>query len=209
MDRSFDMSADLPVTVMVTVKDDPLAIPVNARDRLRSVAIDLRTGFHRGLWALQLDKAVTESRERVVFAAHGVACLAVAWWAQLSPRSYLKNVAGAVFHAPLSLTMGQSAIARSLWPSPATRLPFPSVVADDTSPLVERVLALADNWGSRFIAANAPDCTQQSDVRGVLTSVEDQLLDLLGLFRSGATSCETRQDAVVMTIGQPALAPAR
>jgi hypothetical protein len=200
MDRALDNIAESPATVLVSVKNDPSIAPPVGDGRLRMLAIDLHSGFHRGLWALQLDKAVTESRERVVFAAHGVACLAVAWWAQLSPRSYLRNVAGAVFHAPLALTMGQAAIARSLWPSPATRLPFPSIVAGDASPLVEQVLALADNWGSRFIAADAPDNRQRSDVRNLRTSVEDHLLDLLGLFR-GSQEHPDLADKVVAAIG--------
>ena len=179
MGRAVDRS-DVPVAIMVAVKNDPFVIPIESAGRVRTLAIDLQSGFHRGLWALQLDKAVADGRERVVFAAHGVACLAVAWWAQLSPRSYLKNVAGAVFHAPLALTMGQAGVARSLWPSPATRLPFPSVVATGGSPLVEQALALADNWGSRFIAA--PDGAGRG-ARGV---IEDYLLDLLGLFRDDA-----------------------
>lgn len=186
MDRSSEYHADAPVTVMVTVKNDTGATQAVAAG-IRTVTIDLSSGFHRGLWALQLDKAVGEGRERVVLAAHGVACLAVAWWAQLSPRSYLKNVMGAVFHAPLSLTMGHAAVARSLWPSPATRLPFPSVVADSGSPLVERALELADNWGSRFIAADAPDCPVRSDVRSIASGIEEHLVALLGLFRGEGT----------------------
>lgn len=207
MDRAVGMPADLPVTILVAVKNDPFVIPIAAAGRLRTLAIDLQSGFHRGLWALQLDKAVTDSRERVVFAAHGVACLAVAWWAQLSPRSYLKNVAGAVFHAPLSLTMGQSAVARSLWPSPATRLPFPSLVAAGGSPLVEQALGLADNWGSRFVAADAPDCPNRSDVRGARSGIEDHLLALLALFRGeGDASTVTAADGSATVT---ALRPAR
>jgi len=185
MDRSIEAVTDSPVTIVVSTKDDPFVLPLGASGGIRSLALDLRTGFHRGLWALQLDKAVGEGRERVVFAAHGIACLAVAWWAQLSPRSYLRNVAGAVFHAPMAMTMGQAAIARSLWPSPATRLPFPTVVANEGSPLVDRVLALADNWGSRFVDMDAIAHPTRSDLRGERTGIEDHLLDLLGLFRRG------------------------
>ncbi|MEO7171092.1 MAG: alpha/beta hydrolase [Sphingomonas sp.] len=171
-----DSSADRPLPVLIVARGDPaIALP------LQRVELDL-TKFHSGRWAQQLDTAMTRSREPVVLLAQGVACLAVAWWAQLSPRSYLEHIRGAVFLSPLSIGFGQAAIAAKARVSPATKLPFPSVVASDPSSMIEQVLALADNWGSRFVDSGAVQGAHPSNRRGGGTAAEDRLLHLLGLF---------------------------
>lgn len=174
-----DSSADRPLPILIVARGDPvLALPV------QTVELDL-TKFHSGRWAQQLDTAMTRSREPIVLLAQGVACLAVAWWAQLSPRSYLEHIRGAVFLSPLSIGFGQAAIAAKARVSPATKLPFPSVVASDPSPMIEQVLALADHWGSRFVDAGAVQGSHPSNRRGGGTAAEDRLLQLLGLFDAG------------------------
>jgi len=175
-----DSSADRPLPVLIVARGDPaIALPI------RTVELDL-TKFHSGRWAQQLDTAMTRSREPVVLLAQGVACLAVAWWAQLSPRSYLEHVCGAVFLSPLSIGFGQAAIAAKARMSPATKLPFPSVVASDPSPMIEQVLALADNWGSRFVDTATVRGAHPSNRRGGGTEAEDRLLHLLDLFDAQA-----------------------
>ena len=177
----FDSSADRPLPILIVARgDDALALPV------QKVELDL-TKFHSGRWAQQLDTAMTRSREPIVLLAQGVACLAVAWWAQLSPRSYLAHIRGAVFLSPLSIGFGQAAIAAKARVSPATKLPFPSVVASDPSPMIGQVLALADNWGSRFVDTAAVQGAPPSNRRGGGTAAEDRLLQLLGLFDAGET----------------------
>lgn len=175
-----DSSADRPLPVLIVARGDPaIALP------LQKVELDL-SKFHSGRWAQQLDIAMTRSREPIVLLAQGVACLAVAWWAQLSPRSYLTHVRGAVFLSPLSIGFGQAAIAAKARVGPATKLPFPSVVASDPSPMIEQVLALADNWGSRFVDAGAVSGSHPSNRRGGGTDADDRLLQLLGLFDAEA-----------------------
>lgn len=187
-----DSSADRPLPVLIVARGDPaVALP------LRRVELDL-TKFHSGRWAQQLDTAMTRSREPVVLLAQGVACLAVAWWAQLSPRSYLEHVTGAVFLSPLSIGFGQAAIAAKARVSPATKLPFPSVVASDPSPMIEQVLALADNWGSRFVDTSDVHGAHPSNRRGGGSAEEDRLLQLLGLFDAEATGGGTAQDPAMV-----------
>ena len=67
--------------------------------------------FHGGRWALQLDAALSSRTEPVIIAARGVACLAVAWWAKLSPKIYTRGIEGAIFEAPLHVGFGQAHIA--------------------------------------------------------------------------------------------------
>jgi predicted alpha/beta hydrolase family esterase len=188
----FDSSADRPLPILIVARgDDALALPV------QKVELDL-TKFHSGRWAQQLDTAMTRSREPIVLLAQGVACLAVAWWAQLSPRSYLEHIRGAVFLSPLSIGFGQAAIAAKARVSPATKLPFPSVVASDPSPMIEQVLALADNWGSRFVDAGAVQGPHPSNRRGGGSAAEDRLLQLLGLFDAETTGSRKALDSAIV-----------
>ena len=179
MVRDVSVSADGPVPVLVSVRGDAAAA-----SPLERVELDL-SKFHNGRWALQLDAAMVHRAAPVTILAQGVACLAVAWWAQLSPRSYMENIRGAVFLSPLTVGFGQAAIARDVR-GPATRLPFPSIVACDPSPAIGQVLALADAWGSRFVDASSPAGNRRSNRSPIGSEVEERLVALLGAFGGGA-----------------------
>ncbi|MES2045952.1 MAG: alpha/beta hydrolase [Pseudomonadota bacterium] len=118
--------------------------------------LDMDANPHRGLWALQLDNAVRAAREPTILLAEGLACLAIARWAQLSPPSYVANIAGAYLFAPLSFSPAQAPLLRNLHPGPEVRLPFPSLVIDSRASLsIARVLEMTDIWGSQFRDADA------------------------------------------------------
>lgn len=99
----------------------------------------------RNLWAARLDEAVRLAEQPVFLVAHGVSCFAVAWWARLSPASYVEKVAGAIFVGPMGSSV--RATPEQLFAGPAIRVPFPSVIADRVSDAKE----LALSWGSRFV----------------------------------------------------------
>jgi predicted alpha/beta hydrolase family esterase len=191
MDVDSDATTENPQLILVTVKGDPhlaCAVP--------RVELDL-SKFNNGRWALQLDAAFARRRAPAVILAQGVACLAVAWWAQLSPRSYLDAVRGALFRSPLNIGFGQAAIAASARTGPLHRLPFPSVVASDVTPYVEQLLALADGWGSRFVDLSAPLSGHPSNRHAVGTDAEDRLLGYLSLLDQGAARDEKPPAAAV------------
>jgi predicted alpha/beta hydrolase family esterase len=146
MDLDARAHAGEPRAILVSVAGDP-----PAQGGIEQVVLDLAK-FHNGRWALQLDAAFAHRETPVVILAQGLACLAVSWWAQLSPRSYLRSVRGAVFDSPLSVDFAHVAAAASFRTGPTYRLPFPSVVVSDASFQIEQVLALADKWGSQFVA---------------------------------------------------------
>jgi len=117
--------------------------------------LDMDANPHRGLWALQLDNAVRATTEPTILLGEGIACLAIARWAQLSPRRYVENIAGAYLFSPLSYGRTQAPLLRNLHPGPEVRLPFPSLVIDTRASLsIARVLELADIWGSHFTDAD-------------------------------------------------------
>ena len=146
MDLGTGEHAGEPRAILVSVAGDP-----PAQGGSDQVMLDLAK-FHNGRWALQLDATFAHRETPVVILAQGLACLAVSWWAQLSPRSYLRSVRGAVFDSPLSVDFPHVAAAASFRTGPTYRLPFPSVVVSDASFQIEQVLALADKWGSQFVA---------------------------------------------------------
>jgi predicted alpha/beta hydrolase family esterase len=139
--------------LMVTLAGDRAPNwPSPSRDDVRTLTLDMSHKHHRGFWAMQLDEATRGTREPRVVVARGLACLAVVRWAQLSPKSYIENIAGAVLFSPLSFTPAQATLAQALQPSPTLPLPFRSTVVEHrASPLIEHLLALVDSWGSRFV----------------------------------------------------------
>lgn len=76
----------------MTLDTDQIVTVVTTGDRASSasgtvIELDL-SRFQTGRWALQLDGVFAKRTQPVCVIAYGVAALAVAWWAQLSPRSY-------------------------------------------------------------------------------------------------------------------------
>lgn len=120
------------------------------------ILLDLRPG-RANLWAARLDAAVAGAEGPVVIAAHGIGCLALAWWARLSPAAYVAPVAAGLMLDPVA---GDDAAlpdaARRFAAGPRTLLPFPSLVAQGARrgrAINARLRALASGWGGRFLEA--------------------------------------------------------
>lgn len=114
---------------------------------------------HRNAWVTKIDQAVAAARAPVILVGHSLGCIAIAWWASLSPQPYGWPVAGALLVAPADVdrTEAPSEIA-GFAPAPRTLLPFPSIVAastDDPWVAIERAHSLAAEWGSHFVNLGA------------------------------------------------------
>ncbi|WP_326525712.1 RBBP9/YdeN family alpha/beta hydrolase [Sphingomonas sp.] len=114
---------------------------------------------HRNVWVTKLDQAIRAARAPVVLVAHSLGCVAVAWWAALSPQPYGWPVAGALLVAPADVNRqdGPPELA-GFAPAPATLLPFPSIVVasrDDPWIRFERAQGLAGQWGSHLVDAGS------------------------------------------------------
>jgi predicted alpha/beta hydrolase family esterase len=112
----------------------------------------------REQWLDTLDRTVRGTSVRVIFAAHSLGCLAVAWWAKLRwTMQYSDKVAGALLVAPPA--MGAHLVCQRLYdflPAPGEALPFPSLlVASRNDPYCSFAVArdLADAWQSGFVDA--------------------------------------------------------
>ena len=112
---------------------------------------------HRNAWVTKLDQAIGAARAPVILAAHSLGCIAVAWWAALSPQPYGWPVAGALLVAPADVDRaGVPAEIAPFAPVPKQPLPFPSIVVasqDDPWVAIERAHSLAVDWGSHFVDA--------------------------------------------------------
>lgn len=193
-----DVLAENALPILVSVRgDSPSPSP------FAQVELDL-SKFHNGRWAVQLDATFSRSDSPVVIVARGVACLAIAWWAQLSPRSYLRSVRGAVFESPLAVEMSQVAVAAAIRSGPTYRLPFPSIVVNDAVFRIEEVLRLADKWGSRFVEKGATPGEQPSNRTAPFTETEHALLRYLNVLDRGVA---TRQPSAPQLAEAPVLLP--
>lgn len=113
-------------------------------------------------WVNRVNLAVIEAGRAgrpVVLVAHGLGCLAVAWWAEYERPLYGNPVVGALLVAPPDVDRREAnpRLAR-FGPSPRSPLPFPSYLAasrDDPACALGTAQALASDWGSRFAYAGA------------------------------------------------------
>jgi uncharacterized protein len=114
----------------------------------------------RDAWCRTLDEAVAAADVPVVFAAHSLGCLTVAFWAsQYASAAQLAKVAGALLVAlpdPTGAHFPQDV--SGFAPVPLTRLPFPTLVvssSDDPYGGVPFSQTCANAWGSRWIDMGA------------------------------------------------------
>lgn len=115
------------------------------------VPLQARTQGERNLLGIRLDAAVTQADRAVLLLADGAGCFATAWWARLSPASYVARVAGAIFFQPAESGEGD---VHQVFASPHVRLPFPSVmIGTSASRAATRtdLHTLAEGWGSRVL----------------------------------------------------------
>lgn len=108
----------------------------------------------RNLLGARIDAAVTQADRAVLLVAQGAACFATAWWARLSPASYVSRVAGALLFAPMDEERERAERMRESFASPRTALPFPSILIENGVPQLDvatQVRALALGWGSEVV----------------------------------------------------------
>lgn len=125
----------------------------------RRVELGMWQAPHRNAWVTKLDQAIRTAQGPVILAAHSLGCLAVAWWAALSNPPFGWPVAGALLVAPADVDREDArAELRGFGPTPATPLPFPSIVVastDDPWISIDRAHSLAVAWGSHFVDVGA------------------------------------------------------
>ena len=129
----------------------------NGRPDTARIELGMWDRPHRNAWVTKIDQAVAGARAPVILVGHSLGCIAVAWWASMSPQPYGWPVAGALLVAPADVE--RAGVAEELAPfapAPKQPLPFPSIVvasSDDPWVTIERAHSLAVDWGSHFVDA--------------------------------------------------------
>ncbi|WP_428148381.1 RBBP9/YdeN family alpha/beta hydrolase [Delftia acidovorans] len=110
----------------------------------------------RGDWSARLQETVLDAPRPVVLVAHSLGCILVAWWAAHSPMA-ARKVRGALLVAPGDTEQPQLREQLPGWsPVMMQRLPFASIVVGSDNDIycsAQRVQAMADAWGARFVDA--------------------------------------------------------
>lgn len=129
------------------------------RDDCRRVDLGMWDDPHRNTWVNKLNLAIHQAERPVILVAHGLGCLAVAWWAEFERPAYGNPVAGALLVAPPDVDRpGTDPRLARFGSCPRHPLPFPSfLVASDNDPHCPARTArmLARDWDCRFADAGA------------------------------------------------------
>lgn len=126
-------------------QQNPIFLRVQQRDWERP---------HRSWWLERITEEVKQSPAPIVFAAHSLGCIALAYWCQAAP-DLVSKVKGALLVAPADVDRKDTPQQiTDFHPVPKKLLPFPSiVVASDNDPFLspDRAREIARTWGSRFV----------------------------------------------------------
>jgi uncharacterized protein len=146
---------------LVTIADRALPAWCNP---IGAAHVPYRAGSRteRNLLGAKLDEAVTQADRAVLLIAQGAGCFATAWWARLSPASYVSRVAGALFVEP-DAREGDVESLLDTFASPRTTLPFPSIVVQGRE--APQLGAIAADWGSRVVTDVSADTTFRRTLR--------------------------------------------
>jgi len=106
-------------------------------------------------WVNRIEQAVALAGPQVVIAAHSLACIALACWAQQTQLT----IRGALLVAPADTERPSfPPEATGFQPIPLQLLPFNSIVVSSTNDeyiSLERAAFFAKSWGSRFVNTGA------------------------------------------------------
>jgi uncharacterized protein len=125
----------------------------------RGIDLGMWDNPHRNTWVNKLNLAIHRADRPVVLVAHGLGCLAVAWWAEYERPAFGHPVVGALLVAPPDVDRpGRDARLARFGACSRQVLPFASfLVASHDDPLgsYRTARALARDWGCRFADAGA------------------------------------------------------
>jgi predicted alpha/beta hydrolase family esterase len=169
--QSFSEPMRLPAILTVagadgSAPDHWLSLWQTALPDCRHVELGSGTEPRRDSWVAELDRAIDAVQGPVVLVAHGLGCLAVAWWAKLRWRHAVRRkLLGAMLVAPpcgrgedTAAGGGADPARHDFAPLPRATLPFPSLLVasrDDPFAGFDAAEALALTWGSQFVDAGA------------------------------------------------------
>ena len=112
----------------------------------------------RGDWLARLEEVMSDVSEAVYLVAHGLGCIQIAAWAQISAQSH--KVHGALLVAPSDVEASHFQDVLSSWrPIALKALPFKSILIgsqNDPDCRAERAAHFAMSWGAQYL--NLGEC---------------------------------------------------
>lgn len=153
--------------ILIVPGDDPEVQPGWLagweRDRADCQRLDLPHWEHphRNTWVNHLNLAIHRAARPVVLVAHGLGCLAVAWWAEFEQAEPESPVVAALMVNPPDVDRpGSDPRLARFTACPRRALPFATTVVGGIFAPREQDLtlrALARDWDARFTATALPD----------------------------------------------------
>jgi len=152
-------SAEKPLILLIPDRDDGADdwMAIWERESADSSRIDLGMwdNPHRNTWVNRINLAIERAGRPVVLVARGLACVAVAWWAEFEQPAHGDPVTFALLVAPPDVSRpGADPRLARFTSCPRQPLPFRSfLVAGSRRPVAEQeaLRSLAHDWESAFI----------------------------------------------------------
>jgi hypothetical protein len=167
--RPFETRAQSPLVLLVPGGEQE-APWMTEWERRRADARRLSLGMwdapHRNTWVNKLNLAIRRADRPVVLVAQGIACLAVAWWAEYEQADAGDTVTGALLVLPPDIDRpGADPRLARFGACPRGPLPFASFLVagpDEPADLRHSLSQLARDWNASFVseevgAAEWPD----------------------------------------------------
>jgi predicted alpha/beta hydrolase family esterase len=149
-----------PLVLLIPDRDDGAEDWMAVWERENPNVLRLDLGMwdnpHRNTWVNRINLAIERAQRPVVLVARGLACVALAWWAEFERPAAAHPVQFALLVMPPDVARPGADQRLSRFTScPRARLPFRSfLVAGSRRPLAEQksLRTLAADWDSTFIA---------------------------------------------------------
>ena len=136
--------------------DDWMAIWERDNANTRRIELGMWDNPHRNTWVNKINLAIERAGRPVALVARGLACVAVAWWAEYEKPAYGNPVSFALLVMPPDVSRpGADPRLARFTSCPRQPLPFRSLLAAGSRrPNVEQesLRMLARDWDSTFIA---------------------------------------------------------
>ena len=156
----FPALADAPLVLLIPNDHAERDTPWIARlerdlPNCRRLDLGMWENPHRNTWVNKINLAIHRADKPVVLVAHGLGCVALAWWAEFESPAYGDPVTAALMLSPPDVDRpGIDPRLARFSSCPRQPLPFESIlVADKQSPAPARstLCTLAQDWGSTFM----------------------------------------------------------
>jgi predicted alpha/beta hydrolase family esterase len=126
------------------------------RTDARRLSLGMWDAPHRNTWVNKLNLAIRRADRPVVLVAQGIACLAVAWWAEYEQADAGDAVTGALLVLPPDIDRpGADPRLARFGACPRGPLPFPSYLVagpDEPAELRHSLSQLARDWNASFVS---------------------------------------------------------